>query len=89
MAYATPYRGLLLLVLGTIAVITFVTLVPPLLMRDLIDSAIPAEDLGRVTWLGLGMVAVPIVNGVVGVLQRWASSRAGEGIATSGWRRSL
>jgi ATP-binding cassette subfamily B protein len=26
------------------------------------------------------MVAVPLVNGVVGVLQRWASSKAGEGI---------
>lgn len=49
-------------------------------MRDLIDTAIPGEDLGRVTWLGLGMVAVPIVNGVVGVAQRWASARAGEGI---------
>lgn len=66
--------------LATIGVITFVSLVPPLLMRDLIDTAIPNEDLGRVTWLGVGMVAVPIVNGVVGVVQRWASARAGEGI---------
>jgi len=80
LAYAVPYRGLLVLVLVTIVVITFVSLVPPLLMRDLIDTAIPGENLGRVTWLGLGMVAVPIVNGVVGVAQRWASARAGEGI---------
>ena len=80
LAYAVPYRGLLVLVLVTIVAITFVSLVPPLLMRDLIDTAIPGENLGRVTWLGLGMVAVPIVNGVVGVAQRWASARAGEGI---------
>ena len=79
-AYAKPYRGVLAVVLVTIVVITLVSLVPPLLMRDLLDRAIPDEDLGRVTILGLGMVAVPIVNGVVGVLQRWASARAGEGI---------
>ncbi len=80
LAYAVPYRSLLVIVFVTIVVITFVSLVPPLLMRDLIDTAIPGENLGRVTWLGLGMVAVPIVNGVVGVIQRWASARAGEGI---------
>jgi ATP-binding cassette subfamily B protein len=80
MAYAVPYRRLLVLVFFTIGVITFVSLVPPLLMRDLIDTAIPEENLGRVTWLGIGMVAVPIINGVFGVVQRWASSRAGEGI---------
>lgn len=79
-AYARPYRGLLLLVFATIAVITFVSLLPPLLMRDLIDRAIPDEDIRRVTFLGLAMVAVPIVNGIVGVAQRWASARAGEGI---------
>ena len=78
--YAMPYRGLLLLILGTIVVITLVSLVPPLLMRDLIDRAIPDEDLGRVTVLGLLMVGVPILNGIVGVVQRWASSKAGEGI---------
>jgi ATP-binding cassette subfamily B protein len=80
MAYARPYRGLLAVVIGTIVLITLVSLLPPLLMRDLIDKAIPAEDLGRVTLLGLGMVAIPIVNGIVGVVQRWASARAGEGI---------
>ena len=78
--YAKPYRGLLALILVTIVVITLVSLVPPLLMRDLIDRAIPDEDLGRVTFLGLLMVAVPITNGIVGVLQRWASAKAGEGI---------
>jgi len=64
----------------TITIITFVSLLPPLLMRDLLDSAIPDENVRRVTFLGLGMVAVPIVNGGVGVVQRWASARAGEGI---------
>jgi len=78
--YARPYRGLLTTVLVSIVVITGVSLLPPLLMRDLIDRAIPGEDIGRVTLLGLGMVAVPLVNGIIGVVQRWASAKAGEGI---------
>ncbi|HUU61324.1 MAG TPA: ABC transporter ATP-binding protein [Acidimicrobiia bacterium] len=78
--YARPYRGLLTLVLATIVLSSLVALAPPLLMRDLIDRAIPDGDLRRITLLGVGMVAVPLVNGVIGVAQRWASARAGEGI---------
>jgi len=80
LAYARPYHRLLAVVIGTIVVITLISLVPPLLMRDLLDTAIPAGDMGRVTLLGIGMVAVPLLNGVVGVVQRWASARAGEGM---------
>jgi len=67
-------------VLVTILIITGLSLVPPLLMRSLIDGAIPAEDIGWVTRLGLAMVLVPLISGAVGVLQRWASSFIGEGI---------
>ncbi len=71
---------MLVVVAATIVAITLISLLPPLLMRDLIDRAIPEKDLGRVTVLGVLMVAVPLVNGVVGVVQRWASAKAGEGI---------
>ena len=80
LGYAQPYRGLLAVVIGTIVVITLISLAPPLLMRDLLDTAIPTGDLGRVMLLGIGMVAVPLLSGVVGVVQRWASARAGEGM---------
>ncbi len=80
LSYANPYRLHLVLVLVTIAVISLVSLLPPLLMRALIDQAIPNGDLRLVTLLGIGMVAVPLVNGVVGVAQRWASASMGQGI---------
>jgi len=80
LAYAKPYRVHLATVLATIVVISVLSLVPPLLMRALIDTAIPAADLRLVTLLGVGMVAVPLVNGIVGVLQRWASASMGQGI---------
>lgn len=78
--YARPYRSHLLVVLVTIVVITLMSLLPPLIMRQLIDVAIPEEDLRMVTLLGLGMVAVPLVNGIVGVLQRRETALVGEGI---------
>lgn len=78
--YARPYVRYLVVVLASIVLISLITLAPPLLIRDLLDVAIPAGDLSRVTLLGVGMVLVPILNGGIGLVQRWASSTAGEGI---------
>lgn len=80
LSYAKGYRLELIVVLVTILVISLLSLLPPLLMRGLIDTAIPEGDLRMVTILGLGMVAVPLINGVIGVAQRWASASMGEGI---------
>jgi ATP-binding cassette subfamily B protein len=80
LSYARSYRLELVIVLATIVVISTLTLVPPLLMRRLIDEAIPSGDLSLVTWLGLAMIAIPLINGVVGVAQRRASAAMGEGI---------
>ncbi|NNC75498.1 MAG: ABC transporter ATP-binding protein [Acidimicrobiia bacterium] len=80
LSYGRPYRNRLTLVLVTILIISGVSVVPPLLMRRLLDVAIPEGDLGMVTMLGIGMVLVPIINGIIGVLQRWATAAVGEGI---------
>lgn len=80
LTYAKPYKVHVAVVLVTIVVISFLTLVPPLLIRSLIDTAIPDSDLRLVTFLGLGMVAVPLINGVIGVVQRRATAKMGEGI---------
>ena len=80
LGYARPYKSQVVVVLVTIVVISLLSLLPPLLMRALIDTAIPSGDLQLVTVLGLGMVAVPLVNGVVGVIQRRSTAKMGEGI---------
>ena len=80
LGYALSYRREMAVVLVTIVIISLLSLLPPLLIGDLIDNAIPDEDLGRVTLLGVGMVLVPLLNGGFGVLQRWASATIGEGI---------
>ena len=79
-SYARPYWRAIAMMLLTILVIDLFTLVPPLLYRDLIDHAIPARDFQRLNLLALGMIAIPLTNGLVGVYQRYLNSRIGEGI---------
>ena len=79
-AYARPYWLKLVVVLIIMVGISLISLIPPLLIRDFIDYAIPAGDAARLNWLALGMVAVPLINGLLGVAQRYMSSFVGEGI---------
>ena len=79
-AYGRPYVGRIVLMLLTILAITGLTLVPPLLMRALIDEALPNRDLAQLNLLAPGWSLVPLLNGLVGVFQRYVSSQIGEGI---------
>lgn len=66
--------------LALILVITGLSLIPPLLTRDLIDRALPDRDMRRLSLLALGMLAVPLATGLLGVVQRYLSATVGEGI---------
>ncbi|MBI2954775.1 MAG: ABC transporter ATP-binding protein [Chloroflexi bacterium] len=78
--YARPYLRRILLMLATILIISTLTLVPPLLYRDLIDTALPQRDFARLNWLAIGMISIPLLNGLVGIIQRYLSAGIGEGI---------
>ncbi|MCB8925078.1 MAG: ABC transporter ATP-binding protein [Ardenticatenaceae bacterium] len=78
--FARPYRLKIILLLLTILIITGLSLVSPLLVRSLIDNAIPNENYRLLTLLAAGMVAIPIVNGGIGVFQRSLNSQIGEGV---------
>lgn len=78
--FAQPYLGKIVVLLATILAITGLTLLNPLIFRDLIDNALVNADQVRLTWLSLALVAIPIINGLVGVVQRRTSSEIGEGV---------
>jgi len=86
--YARPYGLQIVLLLGTILGVSLLTLIPPLLYRSLIDDALPNRNFRLLNLLALGMVAIPTLNGLLGVLQRYLSARVGEGIIFD-LRRSL
>lgn len=78
--FARPYRRRVLGLLVTILLISGISLISPLLFRDLIDNAIPNGDLKRLNWLALGMIGIPLLNGAIGVWQRHLNSQVGEGV---------
>lgn len=79
-AYAKPYRWLVLASLITILVTTVIGLISPQLFRLMIDEAIPQGNSQLITLLALGMMAVPLVSGVIGVFQRRLNATIGEGL---------
>ena len=79
LGYARPYWRSLSLVLVAIGIIALLGLVPPLLIRDLIDNVIPNKDRARLNLLALGMIGIPIISGLIGVGQRYLGARVGEG----------
>jgi ATP-binding cassette subfamily B protein len=78
--FASPYNRHVVLLLFSIILTTGITLVSPLLMRSLIDDAIPNGDTRLLNLLALGLIAVPVLNGVIGVWQRDLSAFVGESI---------
>ena len=63
-----------------LARITLLSLVPPLIVRELVDQVLPQRNLGRLNLLALAMIGIPIVTGLLGVWQRFLSATIGEGV---------
>ncbi|HUX88555.1 MAG TPA: ABC transporter ATP-binding protein, partial [Chloroflexota bacterium] len=78
--YAWPFRFRIAIMLATLLISSALALIPPLLYRDLIDNALPNRNYGRLDILAVGMVGIPIISGLIRVLQQYLSSSIGEGI---------
>ena len=57
--FARPYRTLIAGFLATIVASALISLVPPLLFRQILDDAIPDEDRGLLHVLAALVVAAP------------------------------
>ena len=75
---ARPYRGRLAGFVGLIVLAAAVSALPPLLIREIIDGAIPAGDRQLLVWLFVGLVGVGLVVAVVSMAERWLSASIGE-----------
>ena len=80
LAYAKPYwwhiGGMLLTILAS----TAISLASPLIFRQLIDNVLPSKDLNKLTIFALSLLIVPLLGGVVGILQRKLNVTVGEGV---------
>lgn len=78
--YAKPYWWHIAGMLVTILLGTGLSLLTPLIFRNMIDVVLPAKDTNRLVWLGLALLFIPALNGGINVIQRRLNSTVGEGV---------
>jgi ATP-binding cassette subfamily B protein len=78
--FARPYRGTIILFLVAILAAALLALVPPFVVREIIDDAIPNGDRGSIVALATVAVLAAIADAGLAILQRWCSAQVGEGL---------
>lgn len=78
--YFVPYKKLFLLVLLCIALSAALGILQPLIIKSIIDIAIPAGRTELLNWLVLAMVVAAIANGLLGVGQTYVNTLIGQGV---------
>ncbi|MEM9652165.1 MAG: ABC transporter ATP-binding protein [Actinomycetota bacterium] len=78
--FAGPYRPQVAGFLITVVVQAVLGLVPALLFGQIIDSAIPNEDRGLLAVFAAAIVGAALLQGIIGLAERYWSSRIGEGV---------
>ncbi len=75
-----PYKARLGSVGGLIVFSATLGVVSPFLLREVLDVAIPEENMHLLTALVAGMVAIPVITGVLGVWQTLLSNQVGQAV---------
>src|SRR5215469_16417668 len=78
--YARPYRWKLTIFLFATALDAAITVVNPLLLRELIDNGIIARNEAIVIGVAVTVAGVTIFDALLSVVTRYFSSRIGEGL---------
>ncbi|MHA3703631.1 ABC transporter ATP-binding protein [Jatrophihabitans sp. YIM 134969] len=73
-----PYRTQLAVVSAIIVASSLVGMASPFLLKAVIDTALPHQDVRLLVGLVLGMVAVAAITSAFGVVQTWISTRVGQ-----------
>ncbi|MFG1927088.1 ABC transporter ATP-binding protein [Cryptosporangium sp. NPDC048952] len=74
----STHRWQLAVVTAIIVASSIVSLASPFLLREVIDVALPSQNVNLLVWLVIGMVAVAAVTSAFGVVQTWISTTVGQ-----------
>ena len=80
LTYARPYWGRIGEMLVAILFTTGLSLVSPLIFRQLIDTVLPSKDLNKLTTYAVALLLIPLVSGGINVIQRRLNATVGEGV---------
>lgn len=78
--FAREYRWKVLLLLGLVVLGSALGVVPSLLFKQIIDHGVLGKNYTVVITFSLLAVGVAVVDAALSILQRWYSSRIGEGL---------
>jgi ATP-binding cassette subfamily B protein len=82
--FARPYRTTIIVFLVAILASALLALVPPFVIREILNNAIPdaidSGDRSPIYWLAGIAVVAALGDAALAILQRWCSSRVGEGL---------
>lgn len=78
--FARPYRRTIAMFLAAIFVAALLALVPPFVVRAIIDNAIPNNNRDAIKVLAAIAVSAALADAGLAIVQRWCSSRVGEGL---------
>jgi len=73
-----PYRLRLSGLLGLIVLGSVLSVAQPFLLREAVDGGIIKRNLTLLSWVVGGMIALAIINAVIGVAQTWISNQVGQ-----------
>jgi len=80
LGYIRPYRAQLAGFVVAVVLASVATALTPLLLRALLDTAIPEQNRALVGWIATGAVVLALANAVLSLVQRYYSARIGEGL---------
>jgi ATP-binding cassette, subfamily B, bacterial len=80
LAFARPHRRALTTFLGLSVVAAVLTVATPVLAGQVVDEITEGRDQGRVIGLAVVIALIALLDAVVGIAERWQSSKIGEGL---------
>ncbi|MBI5963110.1 MAG: ABC transporter ATP-binding protein [Chloroflexi bacterium] len=80
LTYARGYWWHIAGMLFTILLTTGLSLLTPLIFRNMIDVVLPAKDVNRLVLLGVALLFIPALTGGINVIQRRLNATVGEGV---------
>ncbi|MFN8017463.1 MAG: ABC transporter ATP-binding protein [Acidimicrobiales bacterium] len=78
--FAHAYRSRVFGFLAIVVAEAFLALVPALLIKQIIDEALPNKDTQQVTVLAGIMIVIAFASGALGMVERYLSATIGEGL---------
>ncbi len=78
--FARPYRRLIIVFVALIVVSAALAVTPPLLFKEIIDEGVLKGNRRLLIILASTVAGLAVVQAVLGLVQRWCSSKIGEGL---------